>query len=68
MRNKNKLNVSQVIAESFCYSLIIDNPLLAIYLRNSYPAEIYENSNIVIDSVFNNISKFVESSKFSNNR
>ena len=57
-------NSSKIIAEIFSYSLMIDNPLLSIFLRNWYPDEIFENSRLVINSIFNNLNKLVES--FSN--
>lgn len=53
-------NASSIIAELFSYSLMIDNPLLAIFLRNCYAEEIFDNSKAVIDSIFSNLSRIIE--------
>ena len=56
-----KYRASQVIVEWFRYSTIISNPVLSLYLRNIYPVEIFENSNAIVESAFNDVNKIVES-------
>ena len=58
---EESLNPSNIISELFSYSLMIENPLLAIFFRNWYPEEIFDNSKAVIDSIFGNLNKLVES-------
>ena len=49
-----------IISESFSYSLIINSPLLAIYLRNKYPEELFQNKDTVIESIVNYLNEFTE--------
>ncbi|CAI2359412.1 unnamed protein product [Moneuplotes crassus] len=49
-----------IIAESLSYSLIINNPLIAVYLSNNYPQEVFDNKNIIIDSILNYLNEFTE--------
>ena len=49
-----------IISESFSYSLIINSPLLAIYLRNKYPDELFQNKDSVIESIVNYLNEFTE--------
>ena len=42
------------------YSMIISNPLLAIYLTNTYPSELFYHKDILIDSILHYLNEFNE--------
>ncbi|CAI2386274.1 unnamed protein product [Moneuplotes crassus] len=49
-----------IILKSFSYSLLISNPLIAIYLRNIYPDELYSNKSECIDAILTYLNEFTE--------
>ena len=53
-------NKIRIISESMSYSMIINNPLLAIYLTNIYPNEIFYHKDIWIDSILHYLNEFNE--------
>ena len=53
-------NRIRIISESLSYSLLISNPLLAIYLANIYPDEVFEQKDIIIDGILHYLNEFTE--------
>lgn len=53
-------NRIRIISESMSYSMIISNPLLAIYLTNTYPSELFYHKDILIDSILHYLNEFNE--------
>jgi hypothetical protein len=59
---KNRVNAgSHIISESFSYALNINNPVLAIYLRNIYAPDLADDTESIIDSVLYYVNEFSES-------
>jgi len=59
-REKVETNRFRIISESFSYALIISNPLLAVYLRNKYPDEMFQFKDAAIDSILHYLNEFTE--------
>jgi len=59
-KERNSEIKETIISESFSYSLIINNPLLAVYLRNKYPNELFYNKHTVIETIINYLNEFIE--------
>ena len=53
-------NRVRIISESLSYSLLISNPLLAIYLANIYPDEVFEQKDTIIDGILHYLNEFTE--------
>ena len=54
-------NRVRIISECLSYTLIISNPLLAVYLSNTYPNELFHHKDIVIDAILHYLNEFTES-------
>ena len=59
-KERNSEIKETIISESFSYSLIINNPLLSVYLRNKYPNELFHNKHKVIETIINYLNEFTE--------
>jgi hypothetical protein len=51
---------NSIISDSFSYALIINNPLLGIYLRNKYGNELMKDNQMIIESLLHYINEFTE--------
>ena len=53
-------NRIRIISECLSYSLLISNPLLAIYLANTYPDEVFDQKDTIIDGILHYLNEFTE--------
>ncbi|CAI2371659.1 unnamed protein product [Moneuplotes crassus] len=50
----------KIIAESLSYSLIISNPMIAVFIANMYPDELFHNKAVAIDTILHYLKEFTE--------
>ena len=49
-----------IMSQCFSYTLIINNPLLALGLRHKYAADMYNEHQQIIDSLLHYLNEFSE--------
>ena len=50
----------QIISECFSYALLVNNPILAVFLRNNYIDYMLDHTSTIIDSILHYINEFSE--------